>query len=137
MTAPVQVGPPTSGPVSSPAWEPTPGAPLSERQLEVLTRIANGQSWEQIARAMDLSIGGVGSHNKQILKKLGASSAAHAVFLACRAGILDPRRRHGDHAGFAAHRYYGEDPCEACWDGEREYRRERRGARKAARSSGT
>lgn len=130
------VGPSTSsgGPVPSSGWEPAQGAPLSERQLEVLTRIANGQSWEQIGRAMGLTIGGVGSYNKQILKKLGASSAAHAVFLACRAGVLDPTRRHGDHAGFAAHRYRGEEPCEECWEGERAYRRALRAARKTRTS---
>jgi hypothetical protein len=57
------------------------------------------------------------------------------VFLAVQAGLLDPRRRHGDHAGFAAHRYRGEEPCEACWEGERAYRRERRAARRAAKSA--
>ncbi|RIH58254.1 hypothetical protein D3C59_36345 [Streptomyces sp. SHP22-7] len=44
-------------------------------------------------------MGGVGSHSKQILRKLGAQTSAHAVFLACAAGTLDPTRRHGDHAG--------------------------------------
>ncbi|RIH58215.1 hypothetical protein D3C59_36665 [Streptomyces sp. SHP22-7] len=31
-------------------------------------------------------MGGVGSHSKQILRKLGAQTSAHAVFLACAAG---------------------------------------------------
>jgi hypothetical protein len=45
------------------------------------------------------------------------------VLLACHAGILDGRpRRHGDHAGYAAHVYRGEEPCDACRAGELEYR---------------
>ncbi|WP_032761161.1 hypothetical protein, partial [Streptomyces alboviridis] len=67
----------------------------------------------------------------RLARKLGANNITHAVYLAVAAGLLDPARRHGDHAGFVAHRRRGEEPCEACWDGERAYRRERRAARKA------
>jgi DNA-binding CsgD family transcriptional regulator len=110
--------------------------PLSDRQLNVLYRISEGQTWERIARDLGITLNGVSSINKQILRKLGASSAAHAVLLGCRAGLLDGRpQRHGDHAGFAAHRYRGEEPCEACWEGERAYRAERRAARKAAKAT--
>jgi hypothetical protein len=66
----------------------------------------------------------------RVIEKLGAKDMTHAVFIAVQLGLLDPRRRHGDHAGFAAHRYRGEEPCEACWEGERAYRRERRAARR-------
>jgi hypothetical protein len=60
----------------------------------------------------------------------------HAVLLACQAGLLDGKpRRHGDHAGFAAHQYRGEEPCEACWAGERAYRRDRKAARKTAKTN--
>ena len=70
----------------------------------------------------------------RVIEKLGARDMAHAVFIAVQIGLLDPTRRHGDHAGFAAHRYYGEEPCEACWEGERAYRRGRRAARKTGTS---
>jgi DNA-binding NarL/FixJ family response regulator len=57
----------------------------------VLIRISEGQPWARIARDLGISLGGVGSANKQILKKLGATSAAHAVRLAYRDGLLgDP-----------------------------------------------
>ncbi|RIH58410.1 LuxR family transcriptional regulator [Streptomyces sp. SHP22-7] len=125
----------TTAPVRPGPNDPLKGRPLTDRQLDVLHRIAQGQSWQQIGRDLGLTVGGVGSHSKQILRKLGAQTSAHAVFLACAAGTLDPTRRHGDHAGFAAHRYYGEEPCEACWEGERAYRRERRAARKAAQTT--
>ncbi|MGW1160399.1 hypothetical protein ACWD48_19705 [Streptomyces sp. NPDC002519] len=36
------------------------------------------------------------------------------------------RERHGDHAGYAAHIYRREDPCDLCKAGEREYRNNRR-----------
>jgi DNA-binding CsgD family transcriptional regulator len=136
VSAPVLVGPsPQRGGPTPSEWQPAQGAPLTPRQIDVLQRIADGQPWARIGNDLGISIGGVGSINKQILKKLGAASSAHAVFLACRTGVLDPTRRHGDHAGFAAHRYRGEEPCEACWEGERAYRRERREARKTAKTT--
>jgi hypothetical protein len=33
---------------------------------------------------------------------------------------------HGTHAAFTLHRKYGEEPCDACWHGEREYQRNRK-----------
>lgn len=117
------------GPVPS-QDDPLKGVPLTDRQRDVLQRIAWGHSWQRIGTDLGLTVGGVGSHSKQILRKLGAQTSAQAVFLACGAGILEPNRRHGDHAGFAAHRYHGEEPCEACREGERAYRRARRAARK-------
>ncbi|MFD4912807.1 hypothetical protein ACFWNR_06245 [Streptomyces virginiae] len=69
------------------------------------------------------------------MEKLDAENAAHAVFLACRAGLLDGRpQRHGDHAGYAAHKYRGEDPKDCrhgCWEGEQAYRAAQRAALKA------
>lgn len=104
---------------------------LTARQLDVLKRIADGQSWARIGSDLGITLGGVGSINKQILAKLGAASAAHAVHLAYQQGILR-RERHGDHAGYAAHIYRGEDPCDLCKAGERAYRNERRNSRKEA-----
>jgi hypothetical protein len=59
----------------------------------------------------------------------------HAVHLAYQAGLLR-RERHGDHAGFAAHRYRDEEPCDECWAGERAYRAERRQRRRQEGSGG-
>jgi DNA-binding CsgD family transcriptional regulator len=102
--------------------------------LELLTRVATGETYPQIAKDWVVAEITVRTTGVRVMRKLGASTIANAVFLACRAGILDPNRRHGDHPGFAAHKYYGEEPCEACWEGERAYRRELRAARK--RSAG-
>ena len=123
----MQVGPaPQSG-------GPTPS--LSEREAELLNRVANGESYRELARDWSVQEITVRTTGARVLRKLDANSIAHAVFIAVQLRILDPARRHGDHAGFAAHRYRGEEPCEACWEGERAYRRERRGARKTAKTT--
>lgn len=125
--APQLVGPSSSsgGPVPS----------LTPIELTVLQHIADGLTRKQIGDRTSYTFDGVSKVCNRILRKLGARNQPHAVFLAVRAGILDPTRRHGDHAGFAAHRYRGEEPCEACWEGERAYRRELRAARKSRQSN--
>jgi DNA-binding NarL/FixJ family response regulator len=45
----------------------------------------------RIGRDLGITVNGVGSVNKQILQKLGATCSANAVFLACQAGVLDGR----------------------------------------------
>lgn len=124
MTAPVQVGPSASG-------EPTPS--LTTNELAVLERAANGDTYAVIARDLGYVEKSVSKMALRLARKLGANNITHAVFIACRLRVLDPTRRHGDHAGFAAHVYRGEDPCDACKAGESAYRAERRSARKAAK----
>lgn len=100
---------------------------LTDHERRVLELVALGRTHEQIADELTLTPKGVTPTVNRAMKKLGASNAPHAVLLACRAGILDGRpQRHGDHAGYAAHWYRGEDPCEACRRGERAYRNSRR-----------
>ncbi|MGW6946142.1 helix-turn-helix domain-containing protein [Streptomyces xanthophaeus] len=106
---------------------------LTELEVEVIRLAAEGLGYKEIAeriyviprRATEIKTGA--------LRKLGARNIASGVYLACRAGILDGRpQRHGDHAGYAAHKYRGEDPklCpHGCWEGELAYRAERRRAR--------
>ncbi|MEU9014305.1 helix-turn-helix transcriptional regulator [Streptomyces sp. NPDC048479] len=127
MTGPVLVGPSPSG------GGPVPS--LTAGELKVLVGVASGHTYEAIARANGNSQRTARNLGKSVLKKLGARSMPQAILLACRAGLLDGRpRRHGDHPGFAAHVYRGEDPCEACCEGERAYRADRRAARKAVKS---
>jgi len=89
----------------------------------------------QIAGEQKYNYQSVKNAGFRVITKFGARDMAHAVFIAVQLRILDPTRRHGDHAGFAAHRYRSEEPCEACWEGERAYRRERRAARKTAQGN--
>lgn len=107
---------------------------LDEREVEFLERLGLGETLEQIATAWGIGPSGARSFAERLRKKMGVKTNPHAVFIAVQLRILDPSRRHGDHAGFAAHRYRGEEPCEACWDGERAYRRALRAARKTRTS---
>lgn len=127
MTAPVQMGPSPSG------GGPIPS--LTEHETRVLELVALGHTQQQIAQMLFITPKGVTPTVNRAVKKLGAQNATHAVYLACGAGILEPGRRHGDHAGFAAHMYRGEDPCAACREGENAYRRGRRAARNAAKAA--
>jgi DNA-binding CsgD family transcriptional regulator len=99
--------------------------------MELLGRVAEGATYVQLAQEWTLAEVSVRSIGSRVLKKLGAETIAHAVFIACRAGILDGRPvRHGDHAGFRAHERRGEDPwaCAPCATGERAYRADRKQA---------
>ena len=127
MSAPVQVGPSPQG------GGPVPS--LNPAEMTVLEGRANGLTYMQIAARLHYTYSSTVNVGSRVIEKLGARDMAHAVFTAVQTGLLDPRRRHGDHAGFAAHKYRGEEPCEECWDGERAYRRERRAARQVAKSA--
>lgn len=127
MTAPVQVGPSPSG------GGPVPS--LSDVELRVLEGRATGLTYMAIAARIHYTYRSAKDVGSRVIDKLGARDMAHAVFLAVQMGLLEPRRRHGDHAGFAAHVYRDEDPCEACREGENEYRRDRRAARNAAKAA--
>jgi DNA-binding CsgD family transcriptional regulator len=109
-----------------------PGPELTDRELEVLHGFAAGETHDETARRLYLAVKTVEKTKTRIFRKLGATNAPHAVLLACRAGILDGQpRRHGDHAGYAAHIYRGETPCEACDEGEKAYKADWRARRKA------
>lgn len=127
MSAPAQVGPLPSG------AGPVPS--LEQREVEYLQRLAQGETIQEIARAWGYEESGARSIGERLRKKLGARTNTQALFIAVQLKFIDPARRHGDHAGFAAHRYRDEEPCEACWDGERAYRRELRAARRVRQAT--
>jgi DNA-binding NarL/FixJ family response regulator len=62
---------------------------LTEREIEILKRVAAGKSNKQIGGEYDISEGTVKTHMKSILAKLGADDRTHAVMIALRRGILD------------------------------------------------
>jgi DNA-binding NarL/FixJ family response regulator len=62
---------------------------LTEREVEVLRRVAAGKSNKVIAAELDISEGTVKTHMKSILPKLDASDRTHAVMIALKRGILD------------------------------------------------
>src|ERR1700689_2041957 len=62
---------------------------LTEREVEVLRRVAAGKSNKMIAAELNISEGTVKTHMKSILPKLDASDRTHAVMIALKRGILD------------------------------------------------
>jgi DNA-binding NarL/FixJ family response regulator len=62
---------------------------LTNRELEVLTRISNGASNKEIATSLGLSEETIKSYVKNLIAKLRANDRTHAVTIALRRGYLD------------------------------------------------
>jgi DNA-binding NarL/FixJ family response regulator len=62
---------------------------LSDREIEILRRVAAGKSNKLIALEMKISENTVKAHMRSILPKLAASDRTHAVTIALKRGILD------------------------------------------------
>ncbi|MFN8504532.1 LuxR C-terminal-related transcriptional regulator [Kouleothrix sp.] len=63
--------------------------PLTPRELEILRRVAAGQSNQQIADALVLSVGTVKTHLHHLYGKLDARDRTHAAARARELGLLD------------------------------------------------
>lgn len=59
-------------------------APLTQREIQVLSYIANGSTNKQVAHALEVSDQTIKNHVSAILRKLNANDRAHAVALAVR-----------------------------------------------------
>ena len=62
--------------------------PLTEREVDVLRKVATGHSNKVIGAVLGVSEATVKSHLKSILSKLGANDRTHAVTIAMRRGFL-------------------------------------------------
>jgi DNA-binding NarL/FixJ family response regulator len=62
--------------------------PLSQRELTVLTRMADGKDVTRIARELSISAHTCRGHVKAVLAKLGAHSQLEAVIIAVRIGLI-------------------------------------------------
>ena len=62
---------------------------LSEREVEILKRVAAGWSNKVIAAQLLISEDTVKTHMKSVLEKLGARDRTHAVTIALRRGVFD------------------------------------------------
>lgn len=73
-------------------FKPAPAAGcealLSERELDVLRLIARGQTYGEISQNLGIAVNTVGTHTKQIYRKLAVNSRGEAVFQAQRRGLL-------------------------------------------------
>jgi pimeloyl-ACP methyl ester carboxylesterase/DNA-binding CsgD family transcriptional regulator len=65
---------------------------LTKRELEILERLANGLSDQEIADDLFLSLNTVKWYNRQIYSKLGVSSRTQAILQARALGLLEPER---------------------------------------------
>lgn len=66
-------------------------APLSEREIEVLNLLARGFSNAECAKILTISTGTIGTHVKNIYRKLEVNSRAEALFEASSQGLLSRR----------------------------------------------
>jgi len=64
-------------------------APLSPREMEVLTRIAHGDSNKEIARTLSISDQTVKNHISSILRKLNVNDRTQAAIYALRQGWVN------------------------------------------------
>jgi len=65
-----------------------PHQQLSERELQVFLRLAQGQSVSEIGRSLHLSIKTVSTYRSRLLEKLGVASNAELAKYALRHGLL-------------------------------------------------
>ena len=63
-------------------------APLTSRESQILTYVANGNTNKQIATALQISEQTIKNHVSAILRKLNANDRAHAVVVAIRHGWI-------------------------------------------------
>ena len=68
-------------------------APLTSRETQILSYIAEGNSNKQIARILEISEQTIKNHVSAILRKLNANDRAHAVVLAIRHGWISAEER--------------------------------------------
>ena len=62
---------------------------LSEREVEVLRMVANGNANKEIGAQLDITEETVKGHLKNIMAKLGANDRTHAVTIALKRGIIE------------------------------------------------
>ena len=68
---------------------PKETGPLSEREHEVLVRLARGMSNKEIARSLEMTENTVKFHLKSLFSKLSVSKRTQAVFEAQKSGLID------------------------------------------------
>lgn len=65
---------------------------LSERELEIIVKIAEGFTNGQIAELLHLSTHTVNTHRKNIMAKLGVKNTAGIVMYAVKSNLVSPNK---------------------------------------------
>ena len=68
----------------------TPSSPLTSREAEILSMIAEGHTNRRVAHALDLSEETIKKDLASVIRKLSADDRTHAVVLAIRQGHIRP-----------------------------------------------
>jgi two-component system response regulator DegU len=68
-------------------------APLTKRETQILTYVAEGNTNKEIAHILSISEQTIKNHVSAILRKLNANDRAHAVALALHGGWIAPEER--------------------------------------------
>lgn len=68
-------------------------APLTKRETQILTYVAEGNTNKEIAHILSISEQTIKNHVSAILRKLNANDRAHAVALALRSGWISPEAK--------------------------------------------
>ncbi len=66
------------------------GMNISEREMEIITLIAEGYSNKEVADKLFLSTHTVTTHRKNIMNKLGVNNTAGLVLFAVRENLVSP-----------------------------------------------
>jgi DNA-binding NarL/FixJ family response regulator len=66
----------------------TEPSPFTDREMEILTRVAKGFSFSEIAGLLDISINTVKTHVNRIYGKLAVHSRSEAIYEAGKIGVL-------------------------------------------------
>jgi DNA-binding CsgD family transcriptional regulator len=82
------IDPSSVRPTLEDAEQREPHMPLSDREREVLARVAMGETGEAIARALSISFATVETHVRHCLAKLGAKNRPHAIALGLQRGEI-------------------------------------------------
>jgi len=64
--------------------------PITEREEEILTLVAEGHSSQQIAEMLVISVKTVDRHRANLLRKLGLKDRLELTRYAIRAGLIEP-----------------------------------------------
>jgi two-component system response regulator DegU len=70
-------------------------APLTGREKQILSYVAEGNSNKKIAQILEISEQTIKNHVSSILRKLNANDRAHAVVLAIRKGLISVKENNG------------------------------------------
>jgi len=71
----------------------SPTSPLTAREKEIITLIAQGLISKEIAAKLHISYATVETHRANLMTKIGARNAAELVSYAFRTGLVKPERR--------------------------------------------